>query len=1300
MTLKSELLTFLSGIPNTQTVRERQAFLATVGLDRLDRQIACDGIQRVFFNELLKQLCSEGQTSLVDFLRKIVESDWIGQDDRQKCSTFADKIQTLTTEEWQREFRGSTDNNASSLRLFGLPQKDTPKFTGREDELRRLEEVLLSQEDHKGRIVVITGTGGMGKSTLASHFATIHDQEFSEGVVTVRVNYKDQDSKKYVNKDLDSIAKEFASLINQRIEDEDYREPKQIMQTLFAPRDMLLIFDSAEEASIEDLLPEGNNCAVIVTTRNQALPSFLDVAEDQTIRLRSLPEKDALKLLGKMLDLELDEESKSNTKLAAQRITKIVGRLPLALRIVGAALRGQRDSLDDYAQALEEEKDKLLEELKTKDNENLDVETSLKFSLNFLSEDEKNCFACLSVCAAEGFTKETAIVTAGLQKNLQAQRKLRRIYNLSLLDYVDTGENRYVLHPLVRVYAMALAHERRLLATAQERHAKFFVESLKTKDLKDEKVVDEAAADLDDMLLAAEWLQKQEAETEQIKWENYEFVLQLQRSFEKHGYWNKAIALTKRFQSWAQQVGDWNAVVKYKMHQARNWSFAKEFEEAKKILKSAQSYLPKIEKLETRKEREAKVLNVLGGVYQKQGNLELAIETFNKQIDIDETIDNDRSRAITLNRLGRLLQEDDKLEEAEQAFEKGIKIAKAIKDQYQLANGRISLYKLHLQQGNIKIEEVKGRWRWAILIIQHSGELRRAATSAMTLGGELYKRGYLSEALKIFLIAADLHKSFNSDGLVSTLRDLAKALSNKKSFEEALEAINAAIKICLNTDNQKNHKKLATLYNIRGKILQEKGRQAKGKAQGNLNEAQQAFEQQIKIAKDTNDQKQLAIGLPFLFKNKFKQEKEKEAFKILNEAIDLSDDINPKDYASMLFRLADFLKESKKFIKSWEVFKLLENYHEHLESNTLIYSIRKLANKLYNQQNDEEALQATRLAINISIKTSNHKQLEEVIDIHKLKNYYTENDIHKILSDSLDLADNLGNERGKAIIAISLGQYEEALQSTRSAINIYIKTSNHKELEEVMDIHKLKKYYTENDIHEILSDSFDLADNLGNQLGEAMITNSFGQFEAHQEGEENFKRSQMYFRRSIQLCEELNDQPHLAKVHTAMGQALIDHGYFEKAVEALSKGFEIDESLSNIRGLKIVTRNLIDALFSLEKGEEALAYCDRALEIAPNYLGFLQLRDQIQTAISKGIHVRLIKIGRIRYIRHNPDNSRSGRIAPDDGSSDITFNEKYIGSYSASQLTQGALVEVEVNERYGKLYAKQVRVIEEEEEEG
>ena len=56
----------------------------------------------------------------------------------------------------------------------------------------------------------------------------------------------------------------------------------------------------------------------------------------------SLPEKDALDLLRKILG-----ESRIDRELdAAVRITELVGRLPLALQVIGGTLRGKPRSLE------------------------------------------------------------------------------------------------------------------------------------------------------------------------------------------------------------------------------------------------------------------------------------------------------------------------------------------------------------------------------------------------------------------------------------------------------------------------------------------------------------------------------------------------------------------------------------------------------------------------------------------------------------------------------------------------------------------------------------------------------------------------------------------------------------------------------------------------------------------------------------------------------------------------------------------------------------------------------------------
>ncbi|MGK7939526.1 MAG: hypothetical protein AB4062_05110 [Crocosphaera sp.] len=181
--------------------------------------------------------------------------------------------------------------------------------------------------------------------------------------------------------------------------------------------------------------------------------------------------------------------------------------------------------------------------------------------------------------------------------------------------------------------------------------------------------------------------------------------------------------------------------------------------------------------------------------------------------------------------------------------------------------------------------------------------------------------------------------------------------------------------------------------------------------------------------------------------------------------------------------------------------------------------------------------------------------------------------------------------------------------------------------------------------------------------------------------------------------EEINNQQHLAKVHTAMGKVLINHQDFENAVEHLSTGFEIDENLNNIYGLNIIARNLTYALSKSKRQKEALNYCDHCLRLAPNHPSFISLYNKVKTAIDKRTEINLSKIGVVLFIKYNKkDNFHWGRIKPDDGSDNITFNEKYIGLELIYQLTKGTLVEVEFMERYGQYYATEIFILQEDEE--
>jgi len=188
---------------------------------------------------------------------------------------------------------------------FIVPQTDTASFTGREDELDTLKRALLSNGTERVcSIVGLSGTGGIGKSALAVHFAILNRDRFPDGVIGVRVD----------GKDVATIAREFARNAGVTIEPDDERDPSAIMQSLFAMRDALLLFDNAEDASIRQLIP-GGNCAVIVTTRDRGLPASLEVPQTSRIDVPVLPDPRCLELLRKRLGVRVDAEPGATSQI-------------------------------------------------------------------------------------------------------------------------------------------------------------------------------------------------------------------------------------------------------------------------------------------------------------------------------------------------------------------------------------------------------------------------------------------------------------------------------------------------------------------------------------------------------------------------------------------------------------------------------------------------------------------------------------------------------------------------------------------------------------------------------------------------------------------------------------------------------------------------------------------------------------------------------------------------------------------------------------------------------------------------
>ncbi len=105
MGLQFELLKVLSSLPNTQKVTERQALIDFIGFNSLSSQISWEDSNNVFFAGLVRNIASQGQSALLNFLDNLAESPWgKGIERRETLLKLRENIAKLEADKWREEF--------------------------------------------------------------------------------------------------------------------------------------------------------------------------------------------------------------------------------------------------------------------------------------------------------------------------------------------------------------------------------------------------------------------------------------------------------------------------------------------------------------------------------------------------------------------------------------------------------------------------------------------------------------------------------------------------------------------------------------------------------------------------------------------------------------------------------------------------------------------------------------------------------------------------------------------------------------------------------------------------------------------------------------------------------------------------------------------------------------------------------------------------------------------------------------------------------------------------------------------
>lgn len=366
------------------------------------------------------------------------------------CAMLAEVFAKEPTAETQQLYSDIVDmrdqqGRISTRPLPPLPEPTAPQvpfqaprppdnFLGREVEIDQLWQRMNGQENGRfsSNRFLISGMGGVGKSSLVQQLAHTLRNDFPDGVLWANA----------ASSDPMQIAEQWAAAYGydfSGVADLDNRAAA--LRQLLAEKKALLIFDDLVEAArIRPLLPTAGNCVTLITTRNAHLAAALDA---HPVPLRELTPSNGLKLLTRLIGAERVEAELEEATAVCDHLQN----LPLALTIAGRylALRPRR-KLADFTERVRDQEQRL----QVLALDDLAVRVSFLISWQALDDTQKEIFRWLGVFNGRSFTAAACAAVAQLQP-YPTQDRLYALVMLSLLH--EEGDNRYRQHPLLADFA-------------------------------------------------------------------------------------------------------------------------------------------------------------------------------------------------------------------------------------------------------------------------------------------------------------------------------------------------------------------------------------------------------------------------------------------------------------------------------------------------------------------------------------------------------------------------------------------------------------------------------------------------------------------------------------------------------------------------------------------------------------------------------------------------------------------------------------------------------------------------------
>ncbi|MEU9898933.1 AfsR/SARP family transcriptional regulator [Streptomyces phaeochromogenes] len=332
-------------------------------------------------------------------------------------------------------------------------------FVGRHEALGQLDSLLPRTGTGGGGsgsgavvITAIRGTAGVGKTTLAVHWAHRVRDRFPDG--QLYVNLRGFDPSGRAMRPAEAIRGFLDALdVPPKRIPIDLQGQVGLYRSLLANRRMLVVLDNAQDADqVRPLLPGSPDCFSVITSRNR-LTGLLITDGAQPVALDLMSGAEAADVLGR----RIGPDRLAAEPGALRDIISSCARLPLALAIVAAHAATQpQQPLAALAKELRVSGGAL--DLLDGGDESTDVRKVFSWSYQRLTKPAARLFRMLGLHPGPDISASAVAGLAGLPPG-GVRPLLTELTNSHLLTETMTG--RYAFHDLLRVYAgeLALAHE-------------------------------------------------------------------------------------------------------------------------------------------------------------------------------------------------------------------------------------------------------------------------------------------------------------------------------------------------------------------------------------------------------------------------------------------------------------------------------------------------------------------------------------------------------------------------------------------------------------------------------------------------------------------------------------------------------------------------------------------------------------------------------------------------------------------------------------------------------------------------